>query len=157
MRPPSTDRIGDLLRERRAQLDVILGAGQYRIEEIDSDIVLVHASSFELEVVFDRRRMREVTAFIELRDVPDELAIRMPVDLWMRFLGQQAAPLAKDESGMIPLPPDEQIDAALKWVALLSGAVFASPEKTRDAAYFARGYHTAYNDWASRSGSWIDD
>jgi hypothetical protein len=157
MKRHSPDRIADILAQRSQQLDAIFGAGQYRIEETDDDVATVHGTTFDLKFEFDRYRMRDVGAYIKLRDVPDELEARMPVEIWIRFLGEQAPSLAKDRRGIISVPPDEQIEGELKWVALLSREVFASTEKTRDAAYFVRGYHIAYNDWATRGGSWTED
>jgi len=157
MKSLTPDRIADILAQRSPQLDAIFGAGQYRIEETGNDTATVRWTKFELKFEFDRYRMRDVGAYITLRDVPDELRMQMPVDIWIRFLGEQAPQLAKDRRGIISVTPDEQIETELRWIELLSREVFASREKTRDAAYFVKGYHIAYNDWATRGGSWIED
>ncbi|GAA3894960.1 hypothetical protein GCM10022276_12580 [Sphingomonas limnosediminicola] len=135
----------------------MFGAGQYRIKEINEDVAVVSATKIELKFVFDRERMRDVAALITLREVPDDLEVPMPVEIWIRFLGEQAAPLVKEGRGIITVPPDEQIEDQLKWVALLRREVFTSTARTRDAAYFVRGYHIANNDWGSGGGSWTDD
>ena len=37
----------------------------------------------------------------------------------------------------------------------ITGEILADSERTRDAAFFVKGYNIAYNDWASRTGSWM--
>ncbi len=150
----SSDRIAAYVNRERAVLDQTFGPGQYEIEDIDRDEAKVRSVAFEVQLVYDRNRARDVGTYITLFGVPEELSVQNPLDTWASFLGEEIPLLPRNGSGIITVPPDEQVRNDLKWVARFAREIFSDPQTKRDAAYFALGYDKAYNDWASGKGSW---
>jgi len=150
----SSDRIAAFLDRERALLDETFGAQQYEIEDTDRDEATIRSPGLEVKLAYDRNRARDVGTYITLLGLPDELSIQHPLDTWAAFLGEEIPLLPRNGSGIIVVPPDEQVRNDLKWIARFVQEIFSDPQRKRDAAYFARGYNRAYNDWASGKGSW---
>ena len=150
----SSDRIAALVERDRGLLDQAFGLGQYQIEDANGDEAIVRSAELEIRFAYDRNRARDVGAYVTLLGLPEATSYQHPVDTWARFLGEEMPDLPRDSSGIITVPPDEQVRSSLQWIARFAQEILSDPQKMRDAAYFAHGYNTAYNDWASRKGSW---
>ncbi|HEX6375589.1 MAG TPA: hypothetical protein VFZ91_07695 [Allosphingosinicella sp.] len=145
----SQPSLADLLKRQASRLDTIFGSGTYRIESASEVACTVRTSAVEVEFAYDWRD-QWIAPSLRALQVPDEISIPHPVELWMRFNGSDT-----------PLPrkctlDEQQVIDALELVAEAVRIIFSDPETVRDAAFFAWGYNTAYNDWASRRGSWTE-
>lgn len=156
MASPSSDRLAAFVSRERALLDQLFGAGHYEVEDIDRDETVIRCNALEVKLAYDRYRVRDVGTYITLFGVPEKLSFQHPLDTWARFLGEDIPLLPRNSSGIITVPPDEQVRNDLYWVARFVREIFADPQSKRDAAFFAAGYNKAYNDWASGNGSWAD-
>ena len=139
----------DLLNRQAGRLDALFGSGTYRIESANEVACTIRTSAVEVELAYDWRD-RWVAPSLRALQVPDEISIPHPVELWMRFVGADS-----------PLPrkgalDEQRVINALERVEQAVRAIFSDPRTARDAAFFAWGYNTAYNDWASRRGSWTE-
>jgi hypothetical protein len=151
---PSPDRLASLLRCEQTLLGEIFGTDNFNVDDLHPDEAVVRCAAFELEFAYDRTRWRDVTTFVTLLGVPEELSLKTPLDVWARFNGKEPPRPATNAEGIVTLPADEQLRSGLEWVAQFVREVLSDPRRKRDAAYFAYGYHKAYNDWASGRGSW---
>lgn len=150
----SSNHIAELVGSERTLLDQTFGVGEYEIDDVDLDEAIIRTAALKVKLVYDRHRSSDVGTYISLFGVPDELAVEHPIDIWARFVGEDIPLLPRNRAGIISIPPDEQIRNDLQRVAHLLREVFTDPQRKRDAAHFASGYNTAYNDWASGKGSW---
>jgi hypothetical protein len=149
MGSPSQRPLVDLVKLQASRLDAIFGAGTYRIESSNDVVCTVRTSAVEAEFGYDWRD-RWVSSSLTALQVPDEISIPHSAELWLRFKGIDA-PVPRT-SGL----DEQQVIDALELVAQAVRTVFSDPATVRDAAFFAWGYNIAYNDWASRRGSWTE-
>jgi hypothetical protein len=144
------------LRAEQAALDRIFGAGNYDIEDVNSDEAIVRTSGLEVRFTYDRSRLRDVSTSMTIFGVPDQVSTDHRPDALAHMLGQEIPTPPVDAEGFFALPPEEQVRDHLKWLARFVEEIFSDPQRTRDAAHFGAGYNAAYGDWASRKGSWAD-
>jgi hypothetical protein len=141
--------IPKVLERQRDALDQAFGVGAYSIESTDAAEATVRSGLLEWRVGYDSRD-RSIHSLIVESGVP-EAGQAIP-ETWARYLGEEPTGWPKDSSGHVSLSLDEQVRIEIERLARLKREIFSDPQRARDAAYFVRGYHSAYNDWAS--GNW---
>lgn len=154
------DHVATLVERERPLLDEIFGAGQYEIDGIGRDSAVIRSAEFKLDVGYDRNRLRDLWIMVMLLGLPERLSIHVkvhPLHTWARFLDEEYPPTPKDADGFVTIPPGQQLRSQLEMFARYKREIFSDPQTKRDAAFFAAGYNRAYNDWASRKGSWSED
>ena len=134
----------------RRALDQIFGKGAYDVESDERDAACVRSRQLEWRIGYDRR---DGSLASSLTAAPQEEWSESAVpETWARFLGDEVPPLPRDAVGMVELSVDEQIALELALLQRLSLSIFADAQRTRDAAFFVRGYQRAYTDYCS--GRW---
>ena len=152
------DRVASLLERERPLLDEIFGVGQYDIEDEHPDDAIVRSWEFTIEIGYDRNRNRSLGIAVILHGMPDRLSVQQNgLETWARFLGEDYPELPRDSQGIVTTSPEQQLRDELKLFARYKREIFSDPQTKRDAAFFADGYNRAYNDWASRKGSWSEN
>lgn len=146
---PVRPQLTDLLTRERPALDQIFGVGAYQIESAHPHEAVVRTNGLAWRIGYDRRDGSIGSALAATGLSPEVEAVP---DVWAQFLEQEIPPLPRDVSGHIKPSAEAQLRNELEWIGRLWSEVFSDPLKTRDAASFVRGYHKAYNDWAS--GAW---
>lgn len=144
-RPPDV-RIANLLEGLSTQLDALFGQGGWEIADEDPELCVVRTSAFEIGFAYHWRE-QQVDASIRPLRVPPDVSLSQSAELWLqsRELRRESGPLN-----------DRQVADELTLVRRVIQEIFADDQATRDAAFFAAGYNRAYNDWASRKGSWTE-
>ena len=152
------DRVISLLERERPLLDEIFGTGQYHIEDETPDDAIVRSPEFTITIGYDRNRDRSLYISVILPGMPHRLSVQdNGLETWARFLGEDYPGVARDARGVVTASPEQQLRDELNLFARYKREIFSDPQTKRDAAFFADGYNTAYNDWASREGSWSEN
>lgn len=133
-----------MLEAAKPTLDRIFGADAYSIERTGEFSAIVHTDVADFEFTDDPRDF-VAASIIAIPNVP---TVESPIDTWMSFVDYQAPARSRAASY------GEQMQAELKSIGIVVNQILSDPAKTRDAACFVRGYNRAYNDWASRKGTW---
>jgi hypothetical protein len=143
----SEQTLADLIRRQTSMLDDIFGVGNYSIDATEDGDCIVRSQTIEAQFDYGSRE-RRIFLTIKALAVPTHISERHPIETWVSFLDKE---LPLTTSG--PLS-DHQIIEVLGFLEQLVKGIFADAETARNAAYYAWGYNSAYNDWASRSGCW---
>ena len=144
--------LSELLERERASLDEVFGKAAYEIESTGSDGAVV--SSAELKWSLGRD-CRDGLIASDLTVAPAEpWGVRATTEIWARFLREEIPTLERDASGHVGPSAGEQIQRELALIGRLTSEIFSDSQTTRDAAFFVRGYQSAYGDWASGAGPW---
>ena len=138
--------VGEMLDEQRLELDRIFGAGTYTIEKASEYSAFLKTPVADFEFTDDPRDF--VSAFVE--SVPGMDVVQSGIDTWAQFLGEEPPPQKRSDSYQ------QQLAKELRWIAMIVDRILTDKATTRDAAWFVSGYNQAYNDWASRKGTWSE-
>ena len=156
MRLWSPERVADVLERESNLLGHVFGPGNFRIEEADPDVAIVHSQLVRCDFAYERDRDRQLTTMLTPIGVPEEVALPHPLDTWNGLVGLEISASPRDSAGRVKATLQEQMVSELRVLGRVVHKLFSDPARTRDAAYFAAGYNQAYNDWASRKGSWTE-
>ena len=138
--------VAEMLDEQKQILDQIFGSGVYKIEKT-SEFSAILKTPYAGFCISDDPRDFVAASVVS---VPGMDVVKSPIDTWMQFLGEETPPQKRTD------PYEEQLANELKWIAAVVDRILKHPDRTRDAAWFIAGYNRAYNDWASRKGSWTE-
>ena len=134
----------DVLSRQSQKLDELFGPGTYHLKEVSSLVSTVETEQVEVQLDYDPRD-RWVSSMIRPLNVTDELRDQYPSETFLRYCGIEPNVRLKSDLN------DEQVASELELIRPILDA-FADPQNSMRAIYFARGYSTAYTDWAS--GHW---
>jgi hypothetical protein len=147
---PATRSLATFLRDETKKLEVLFGP-DFRIEDDKRDpenACRLVSPSAEVEFSYDWRDRWVSASLRPLNSIQPIMNVHGTWQ-WQRFLG-----LPENSNRKSERDKQQMIDCLDKIEPILE--LFKDQQKTRDAYWFIQGYSRAYNDWASREGSWTE-
>ena len=138
-------RIAKILADQKQLLDEIFCEGPYEIEERAPYACIVRSPTLQISLSYDWRD-QWVAAMARPLNVPPDVAEDDIIETWARFVEMKMPSRRKGQLD------ESQVVDELQLVREVTARVFADPATARDAAWFVRGYRSAYNDWTK--GGW---
>ena len=146
MKTSASQEITNLVKAERAALEALIGAN-YSVLENDG-ICRIVAPHLEFEFGYDWRD-RWVTASLRPLQTSQKFDRPYGTSEWLRFLDQVEPPCRKSD-----IDRQQILDAIERMKPIIE--LWQDDLATRDAFWFMHGYLIAYNDWASRQGTWSE-